>query len=74
MILIFGIELAAAHEHSLAVAEVDGLAVELLQPGVVMALGKPEEQALDLDVAAIDEQRLKPPGAQVASPSISMSA
>src|SRR5512142_3201046 len=42
--IVFRVELSAAHQHALALAEVDGRSVHSLQPGVAVALGKPEEQ------------------------------
>src|SRR5262249_20587273 len=66
--VVFRVELAAPHEHALALAEIDFRAVELLQPGVAVALREPEEQALDLDALAVDEKRLQPLGAEGAKP------
>src|SRR5438876_12197921 len=66
--VVFGVQLAAAHEHALAFTKVDVCAVELLQPGMVVAFREPEEQPLHFYVSAISEQRLKPARAQVAQP------
>src|ERR1700722_5391140 len=64
--VVFAVQLAAADETALAFAKVDARAVELLQPGVIVALREPEEQALYLDATAIGEQHLKPARDQVA--------
>jgi len=33
--------------------------MELLEPGVIVALGKPQEKPLDFDAAALDQQFLQ---------------
>src|SRR5690349_18565285 len=66
--VVFRVELAAAHEHALALAEVNGGTVYFLKPRMIVAVREPEEQALDLDVLAVGEERLKPLRAQVAKP------
>lgn len=44
------------------------IAIQLLQPSVLMTLGKPQKEALHFDAAAGDEQRMKPPRAEIAEP------
>src|SRR5215471_1120068 len=43
--VVLRVELAAAHEHALAFAKVDACAIYLRQPGMIVALREPEEQA-----------------------------
>src|SRR5271166_4193891 len=62
------VQLAASHEHSFSAPEVDILPVQLLQPGVRVPLGEPQEQALHFYVTAGDKQRLKSPRAEIAEP------
>src|SRR6266852_2861423 len=64
--VVFRVEFSAPHEHALALAEVYASPVYFLQPGVIVAFRKPEEEALHLHVLAVGEERLKPSGTEVA--------
>src|SRR5664279_557060 len=66
--VVFRVELATAQEHALALAKVNALAVELLQPRMVMSFREPEEQAFHLDAPAVREQRLKAARTQASKP------
>ena len=56
------VEPAAAHQHPLALAEVDGGFVEPLQPGMAVPLGEEEEQPLHLHAGAILQKLLQQSG------------
>ncbi|NMN74241.1 hypothetical protein AF71_00061190 [Rhizobium sp. 57MFTsu3.2] len=51
--LIGGVETSAFDEHPLAAAEIDAFPVYLPEPRRAVAVGEPEEQALNLDTAAV---------------------
>jgi len=55
-------------QHSLSFAKVDAGSVKLLQPGVIVTFGKPEEQPLCLYALAIDQEHVESPWAQIAKP------
>src|SRR5215470_9306912 len=63
--LIGLVELAAFHQHALALAQVDRVFVEPLEPSVLMAVGEVEEQALHLHAAAVSEEFLQAARAKV---------
>jgi hypothetical protein len=46
--------------------QIDCAPVEALEPGVAVPIGEEEEQALDLDAAAVGEQRPEAGGAECA--------
>src|SRR5258708_1353655 len=62
------IELGGGDEHPFSVPEVNILAIQLFQPGVLVSFGEPQEQTLHFYAAASDEQRAKPPRAEIAEP------
>ena len=66
---IDGIEATAANQHALAAAKIDGGLVETLAPGVLMPVGKEEEQPLHLHAAAIGKKLLQAAGAEIVVPS-----
>ena len=47
-----GMELAPLHKTAVPLAEIDTIAIDMLEPGVSMAFGKDEEQPLGLDRGA----------------------
>ena len=53
------VELSTAGQHALSGAEIDGALVEMLEPRVLMAVGKKQEETFDLHAFAVDQQLLK---------------
>ena len=49
-------------------SQIDVIAIELFQPGVIVSFGEPQEQALHLHAAAVDEQLVQAPGPEIAQP------
>jgi hypothetical protein len=54
--MVSGIEFAAARENALACTKIDAFSIDLFELGMIVTLGKPEEETLHLDTSAIDEQ------------------
>src|SRR5580700_7298127 len=46
--MVSGIEFAAARENALACTKIDAFSIDLFEPGMIVTLGKPEEETLHL--------------------------